>query len=92
MIFVLVARQFHKTNLATFVPVKHYFHINFMIFVSLARHFHLDLVVFNLPLFGPAILGSVPRNFRFELAIFALISHDFGVDLANFAARAPPFR
>ena len=60
--------------------------------MSVARHFHLDLVVFNLPLFEPEILGPVSRNFRFKLAIFALISHNFGVNLSNFAARAPHFR
>ena len=63
-----------------------------MIFVTVARHFHLGLVVFNLPLFERAIFGPVPGNFRFELAIFALISHDFGIYLANFAARAPQVR
>ena len=63
-----------------------------MIIVSVARHFHLDLVVFNIPLFERAIFGPVPSNCRFELAIFALIANDFGVDLANLAARAPHFR
>ena len=60
--------------------------------MSVARHFHLDLVVFNIPLFERAIYGPVPSNCRFELAIFALIANDFGVDLANFAAGAPHFR
>ena len=63
-----------------------------MIIVSVVRHFHLDLVVFNIPLFERAIFGPVPSNCRFELAIFALIANDFGVDLANFVARAPHFR
>ena len=63
-----------------------------MIIVSVVRHFHLDLVVFNIPLFERAIFGPVPSNCRFEVAIFALIANNFGVDVANLAAGAPHFR
>ena len=49
--------------------------------MTVARHFHLDLQVFNLLLSERVIFGPVPCNSRSELAIFALIAHDFGVDL-----------
>ena len=61
-------------------------------FASVARHFHFVLAVVDLLLFKLAILRTVACNFHFELAIFALIWNDFAVDLANFAARALPFR